>query len=314
MWFQLNTTFSTHLGALSTLQSNYGVTYSLSNFTKTTAPDMVEKDKSLTVVLKMVEGATFTSATMTDGTTSVTGTLASSDNTVTMTIAQVKGPVTVIARAASASVTPPPSGGDTKYTITYQYMCNGTSIKTATTEQVSAGTTKTFSTSSAPAITGYTVSSVSPTSATIDKNTTVTYNYTANAASGTIVQLISSNTNSNYNDTANHLIDSQVAGSALGKSSVGTKGIYGWDIPANALVSLTVSGGGNYGMAITDTNDIVLEGFNSSTVGGAAGGQGTYTFSPVLQASRLYVSTAKFVSASYTILTEEELKDLVIFK
>ena len=93
MWFQLNTTFSTHLGALSTLQSNYGVTYSLSNFTKTTAPDMVEKDKSLTVVLKMVEGATFTSATMTDGTTSVTGTLASSDSTVTMTIAQVKGPL-----------------------------------------------------------------------------------------------------------------------------------------------------------------------------------------------------------------------------
>lgn len=101
MWFQLNTTFSTHLGALSTLQSNYGVTYSLSNFTKTTAPDMVEKDKSLTVVLTMVEGATFTTASMTDGTNTVTGSL--SGSTVTMTISSVKGPVTVIARATGAN-------------------------------------------------------------------------------------------------------------------------------------------------------------------------------------------------------------------
>ena len=101
MWFQLNTTFSTHLGALSTLQSNYGVTYSLSNFTKTTAPDMVEKDKSLTVVLTMAEGATFATASMTDGTNTVDGSL--SGSTVTMTISSVKGPVTVIARATSVN-------------------------------------------------------------------------------------------------------------------------------------------------------------------------------------------------------------------
>ena len=79
----------------------------------------------------------------------------------------------------SGTVTPPPAPNT--YTITYKYMCGSTSIKAATTEVVNAGVTKTFSTSNAPAINGYTVSSVSPTSATIDKNTTVTYNYTANA-------------------------------------------------------------------------------------------------------------------------------------
>lgn len=67
----------------------------------------------------------------------------------------------------------------TSYTITYKYMSGSTSIKTQTTEQVPAGTTKTFSTSSAPVINGYTVSSVSPSGQqTINSNITVTYNYT----------------------------------------------------------------------------------------------------------------------------------------
>lgn len=75
----------------------------------------------------------------------------------------------------------------TYYTITYKYMSGSTEIKTATTEQVAAGTTKTFSTSNAPAISGYTVSSVSPTSATITGNITVTYNYAANSGDATTV-------------------------------------------------------------------------------------------------------------------------------
>lgn len=143
MWFQLNTTFSTHLGALSTLQSNYGVTYSLSNFTKTTAPDMVEKDKSLTVVLTMVEGATFTTASMTDGTNTVTGSL--SGSTVTMTISSVKGPVTVIARATGANgddgeedepINPTPGGT----VITYTSRQSSSGISKSTGEYLSSST------------------------------------------------------------------------------------------------------------------------------------------------------------------------------
>ena len=73
------------------------------------------------------------------------------------------------------------------YTITYNYKnTSGTVIKTATTEtNVKYGTVKTFSTSNAPAISGYTIQSVSPTSATITSNTTVTYTYAAGSASTT---------------------------------------------------------------------------------------------------------------------------------
>jgi hypothetical protein len=68
------------------------------------------------------------------------------------------------------------------YTITYKYMSGSTEIKTATTEQVAAGTTKNFSIASASSISGYTCSSVSPSGQqTINSNITVTYNYTANA-------------------------------------------------------------------------------------------------------------------------------------
>ena len=125
---------------------------------------------------------------------------------------------------------------------------------------------------------------------------------------GETVQLTSSNSNTSYNDTANHLNNNIVAGQPLPKSSVGTKGIIGWDIPQYAIVTLTVSGGGNYGMAITDNNDIVVEGFANSSIATDASSQGVYTFNPVLSPARLYVSTTKFVSASYVIISEEDLK------
>ena len=125
---------------------------------------------------------------------------------------------------------------------------------------------------------------------------------------GETVQLTSSNSNTSYNDTANHLNNNIVAGQPLPKSSVGTKGIIGWDIPQYAIVTLTVSGGGNYGMAITDNNDIVVEGFVNSSIATDASSQGVYTFNPVLSPARLYVSTTKFVSASYVIISEEDLK------
>lgn len=105
-----------------------------------------------------------------------------SGNTITITISAVTGTVYITVPTASTS-----SGEETTYyTITYNYVdSNGATIQTSTTEQVVAGTSKTFTTSNAPSIEGYTVSSVSPTSATINSNTTVTYTYTANATSGT---------------------------------------------------------------------------------------------------------------------------------
>ena len=130
---------------------------------------------------------------------------------------------------------------------------------------------------------------------------------TGGGSVGETVQLTSSNTNTSYNDTANHLNNNIVVGQPLPKTDVGTKGILGWDIPQYAIVTLTVSGGGNYGMAITDNNDIVIEGMVNSSVATDASSQGVYTFSPVTIPTRLYVSSTKFVSASYVIISEEDL-------
>lgn len=71
-----------------------------------------------------------------------------------------------------------------EYTITYVYRnMDGADIKDSTSEVVQKGTSKTFSTSDAPIIEGYTIESVNPTSATItDKDITVVYRYTPDKA------------------------------------------------------------------------------------------------------------------------------------
>ena len=73
-----------------------------------------------------------------------------------------------------------------EYTITYRYLCDGQSIKTSTTEKVTSGTYKTFNINNAPLIDGYTVLSVSPTSATINSDTTVTFTYKKNVVGTTV--------------------------------------------------------------------------------------------------------------------------------
>lgn len=111
------------------------------------------------------------------GGTAITPTI--SGNAITISIASVTD--NVIIKVPTVNIS---TGEETTYyTITYNYVnSDGTVIQTATTESVAAGTIKTFSTSNAPSISGYTISSVSPTSATINANTTVTYYY--NAVSG----------------------------------------------------------------------------------------------------------------------------------
>lgn len=133
-------------------------------------------DYVLTSVVVKVGGTTVSSLGATYTVESNTTT-----HTVTIPKANLTGDITIVVGTSYVGTGTPET---TYYTITYQYMCNGTSIKTATTEQVTAGTTKTFSTSGAPVITGYTISGVSPTSATVTGNTTVTYTYTANGGAG----------------------------------------------------------------------------------------------------------------------------------
>lgn len=120
---------------------------------------------------------------------------------------------------------------------------------------------------------------------------------------GSVVQLTSSNT---VFTTTDYHLAAMTSGGPLVTSTQGTKGVMAWDIPAKALVTLTCSPNGNYGMAMTNSDGtVVKETLVNSAV--AVGENGTYTFSPVLGASRLYVSTTKFVSASYAILSDEEL-------
>ena len=184
MWFKLNTTFTQSLGTLDSLSNSWSITRNLTNFSTSSTVTSVTKNSSYSATFTLNSGCTYSSHSVTMGGATVTSGVSYSNGTLTVNISKVTGAVVITAAATGASSGGGASGGDTKYTITYQYMCNGTSIKTATTEQVTAGTTKTFSTSSAPVITGYTVSGVSPTSATINSDTTVTYNYTANSGSG----------------------------------------------------------------------------------------------------------------------------------
>ena len=66
---------------------------------------------------------------------------------------------------------------------------------------------------------------------------------------------------------------SQSIGSAVAYQEAGTRGVVTWDIPAYAIVTLTVATGGSYGMALTDRNNIVLA---STPTSGAT--DGTITF------------------------------------
>ena len=100
---------------------------------------------------------------------------------------------------------------------------------------------------------------------------------------------------------------SQTIGQSIVYQEAGTRGILAWDIPAYAEVTLEVKGGGNYGIAICDANDIVLEYFSNGSIAPEAGSTGTYTFGLQMIPTKLYVSTTKFNSGSYTTYTGDDL-------
>ena len=102
----------------------------------------------------------------------------------------------------------------------------------------------------------------------------------------------------------------QTIGNPISYIEAGTRGVYTWDIPAESIVSLTVVGGGRYGMALTDDVGNVLEFFTNDMVAADASTRGTYTFVPQMQATKLHVSTAKFVSATCNSMTKELLNGM----
>ena len=172
---------SSNIGTLDSWRVSYSLSGGISKVDGE-CPGSVKKGSMLTAKFTLADGAELTSATVTSGTAGAVST-STSGTTVTVTIPNVQSAITLSVVATGTAN--PPSGGTT-YTITYEYKdTSGNILQASTTESVPAGTNMTFSASNAPAIDGYTVSSVSPTSATIDKNITVTYTYTANAVSGT---------------------------------------------------------------------------------------------------------------------------------
>lgn len=196
MWFMLNTTFDEgkHLGHLDTLQSTYSVSYTLTGLSKRssdTINSIAKTQTSFTTKLDLKSNYTWDSSSTISATGGTVTSATLSGTILTVVVGSVTGSVAIVAKATYTGggsegdddITDPTPDGT--YTITYKYMSGSTEIKTATTETVTAGTTKTFSTSGAPTISGYTISSVSPSGAqTINANTTVTYTYTANEASG----------------------------------------------------------------------------------------------------------------------------------
>lgn len=159
-----------------------GLTYS--------GPSAINKNTALNATITLNSTYTVTSVKVTMGGTDITSNSnywkGPSNNTYTLSIpaGSVTGNISIAMQTSGGSSgggDEPETPGDT-YTITYKYMSGSTSIKSQTTEQVTAGTTKTFSTSDSRAqISGYTCTSVSPSGQqTINNNITVTYNYTAN--------------------------------------------------------------------------------------------------------------------------------------
>lgn len=165
------------------LLSNYSIAYNGNGISGTPSLRAKDAEGDLTCTINIADGYTYESLSVSIGGVTITK---ETDYIVSGT-----GPVTVIIDGTKINgnifISVVTSGGviepEVKYwTITYNYVDeNGNQIADPTTEQVMDGTVKTFLISGAQGIDGYTINSVSPTSATINRNTTVTYNYTANS-------------------------------------------------------------------------------------------------------------------------------------
>lgn len=175
-----NADFSkSNIGTLST----WRITRSLGAGATYSGPTSVDKGMAFSATVTLAEGYEVGA----DGVVVTMGGVGQAytinDNVITINIASVTGNILIKVPTNSIVVNPDiPDEPDIPvyYTITYKYMdSNGTIIKTSTTETVESGTRKNFSISNAATINGYTVSSVSPTSAIVTSNISVTYIYNA---------------------------------------------------------------------------------------------------------------------------------------
>ena len=165
--------------------SSFNVLYNLgTGAIKTAGATNVEKNGRLDATITITEGYELDgSVVVTMGGVTQNEVVSISGNVITIAIPSVVG--NVIIKAPTKSMI------DAKCTITYKYVCEGVSIKSDTTETVDKGTVKTFNISNAPIIEGYAISSVSPTSATINDNITVTYTYTSSIVEGDMIDITS---------------------------------------------------------------------------------------------------------------------------
>ena len=176
-----------NIGTLSTWRINRslgtGATYE--------GPTSVDKGAALSATVTLAENYAVGTAgvTITMGTTVLSDAYSISGQVITITIAAVTANVTIKVPTINTSTGEEEEPEITQHTITYKYQSSGVDIKTSTTEKVIHGTVKTFSTSEAPNISGYTVSSVTPTSATITSDITVIYNYSVNGSAGDAIAL-----------------------------------------------------------------------------------------------------------------------------
>ena len=174
-------TFTTNIGTL----DSWSIRTSVIGGSLTQVPSItsIQKDSTTSTVLTYKYDATSYEVS--------TVTVTSNNNTVGSVDTNISGEIKVtipagntLSAAVQININLSAIGGGgsetTYYTITYKYMSGSTSIKTQFTEQVVAGTIKTFSTSGAPTISGYAVSNVNPSGQQIiNSDITVTYNYIA---------------------------------------------------------------------------------------------------------------------------------------
>lgn len=90
-------------------------------------------------------------------------------------LSDTEDPSVKLAKAVINEILNKPSAKE--YIITYKYLCDGVHIKADDTETVEEGITKIFDLANATELDGYEVSNVSPKSATINSDITVTYEY-----------------------------------------------------------------------------------------------------------------------------------------
>ena len=133
---------------------------------------------------------------------------------------------------------------------------------------------------------------------------------TTESSQPTSEKIALTSSNANIVSSTEMVATSQTIGSMVKYVEAGTRGIYTWDIPAESIVTLTVIGGGSYGMALTDMNGNVLEYFTNNSVASSADIQGTYIFAPQRIPTKVHVSKAKFVSGNYTSMNNEMLNGL----